>query len=215
MTNRGLISLFLAFASFLTLPAEAQGTGDVDSILERIQKKYTGSPSCRMAFVQTYTPSGFGPTAPETGRVILQPPDSIRFDYDGADGKVFTFDGKAARQFVAKDKQLVLRTLSVEERNRLPLLFLVQPEKVKAQFQIKGSKSGEGFDELLLTPKSATEPREITLAVSRDGEVKRLVILDGGGNKTAFVFTSFEGGKRRAAAEFSLLPPPGTKIITE
>ena len=60
-------------------------------------------------FVQTYAPAGFAPTAPETGKLVLQAPDRVRFDYDGTEGKVFTFDGTAGRQYVAADRQLVVQ----------------------------------------------------------------------------------------------------------
>ncbi len=84
--------------------------------------------------MQTYAPSGFAETAPETGRLILQAPDRVRFDYDGPEGKVFTFDGKAGRQFVAADRQLVVRTLSPAEIARLPLVFLESTESLLARY---------------------------------------------------------------------------------
>jgi outer membrane lipoprotein-sorting protein len=195
------------------LAAQAQGPLSPTSMLERVQKKYSTSPSVRVTFVQTYAPAGFGETAPETGSLILQAPESLRFEYDGPEGKVFTFDGKAGRQYVARDKQMVVKGLSAEERARLPLLFLKEPAQVTAQFDIKVSEAPTGAVEMALNPKTGREPGQITVTASRDGELKRLVILDVSGNRTTFTFTKFEAGKKRPAADFTLTPPAGTKIV--
>ena len=88
---------------------------DPGAILEAVRKAYTSSPSFTTDFVQTYAPAGFSAAAPETGRVTLQAPDRIRFDYDGPEGKLFTFDGKAARQYVAADRQMIVKTLSASD----------------------------------------------------------------------------------------------------
>ena len=98
-------------------------------------------------FVQTYAPAGFPAATPEAGRVTLQAPDQIRFDYDGPEGKLFTFDGKAARQFVAADRQMIVKTLRPEERERLPLLFLESPETVLRRYTVTAADAGNGLVE--------------------------------------------------------------------
>ena len=165
--------------------------------------------------MQTYAPAGFAESSPETGRLILQAPDRVRFDYDGPEGKVFTFDGKAGRQFVAADRQLVLRTLSPEERARLPLLFLESPESLLARYAARAAVRDTGLTELTLTPRTGGEPKSITLLSAASGEVKRLVLVDAAGNRTTFTFTQKVPGPRRPDSDFALVAPEGTKILTE
>jgi outer membrane lipoprotein carrier protein len=166
-------------------------------------------------FVQTYAPAGFAETSPETGRLVLQAPDRVRFDYDGPDGKVFTFDGKAARQFVAGDRQLIVRTLKPEERARLPLLFLESPEALLGRFDARAAATDTGLTELVLTPRSGGDPKSVTLLAAPTGDVKRLVLVDAAGNRTTFTFTQRLSGPRRPDTDFALVPPQGTKILSE
>ncbi len=188
---------------------------DARAVLASIQKAYSSSPSVHSTFVQTYAPAGFAETAPETGRLILQSPDRVRFDYDGPEGKVFTFDGKAARQYVAADRQLVLRSLKPEERARLPLVFLESPEVLLERYTARAVPSGTGLVELTLTPRAGADPKSLTLLASPAGDVKRLILVDAAGNRTSFTFTQKMSGPKSPDSDFALAPPAGTKILSE
>jgi outer membrane lipoprotein-sorting protein len=196
-------------------PATAAPASDAASLLARVQQTYTKSPSFAMTFVQTYTPAGFTAASPETGRLTLQAPDLIRFDYDGQDGKVFTFDGTAARQLVARDKQLIVKKLAPEEKARLPLLFLESPETLLGRYAAAASPKDNGLFEIALTPREGGEPRSLALLVDGTGEVKRLDVVDSGDNRTTFTFTRRNAGRKLPATEFALVPPPGTKVLSE
>jgi outer membrane lipoprotein-sorting protein len=188
---------------------------DARAVLASVRKAYSSSPSISCTFVQTYAPAGFAETAPETGRLILQAPDRVRFDYDGPEGKVFTFDGKAARQFVAADRQLVVRALRPEERARLPLVFLESPEALLARFAARSAATDTGLTELTLTPRAGGDPKSVTLLAAASGDVKRLILVDGAGNRTAFTFTQKMSGPKHPDSDFALVPPEGTKTLSE
>lgn len=202
-----------AFSERPAQPADAPSP-DAGAVLARVQKAYSSAPSFSASFTQTYAPSGFEPTAPETGRLTLQAPDQVRFDYDGPEGKLFTFDGKAARQYVLADKQMIARTLRPEERERLPLLFLESPDTVLRRYTVTAGDSGGGLVELTLSPKAGNGPSRILLSVEASGEVKRLVVIDAAGNRTTFAFSDKEAGLRRPASDFTLKPPAGTKVLS-
>jgi len=204
-----LLTLLLAAAS-----ARAQAPSAAD-LLAKIKEAYGASPSVGLTFVQTYTPAGFAAASPETGRLVLQAPEQVRFEYDGPDGKLFTFDGSSARQYVAADKQLVVKTLSPAERSRLPIVFLESPEKLLARYDGKTRPGPNGLVELVLTPKTEGDPKSLTLLTSAAGEVKRLSVLDAGGNDTVFTFTQKTPGKKRPATDFTLVPPAGTNVVTQ
>jgi outer membrane lipoprotein-sorting protein len=210
--------LSLLFFTFEARPAERAGNltqDEIRSVIASIKRAYTLAPSFTTDFVQTYTPSGFAAAAPETGHVTLQSPDEIRFDYDGSEGKVFTFDGEAARQYVAADRQMIVRTLGRGERERLPLLFFESPDSVLKRYDASASGTGNGLVELTLTPKAGGEPARIALTVNSEGDVARLVVTDTAGNRTSFTFSGKKAGGRRPASEFALKPPAGTRVITQ
>jgi outer membrane lipoprotein-sorting protein len=202
-----LLPLLLAAQTLVT-------SGDPADLLARIRKTYATSPSVTAAFVETYAPAGFSSASPETGHVVIQPPDHVRFDYDGTEGKVFTFDGKAGRQYVEADKQLVVKTLSPGERERLPIVFLETPEELLSRYTATVKPALAGVDELTLAPKEEGLAT-LELLVTPTGEVKRLAVIDAAGNRTTFTFTQLAPGARRPEHDFALVPPKGTKVITD
>jgi len=215
-----LLSCLFAFEARPAQPAAAASPSAAASpgaraLLASIRKAYSSAPSVSCTFVQTYAPAGFAETAPETGQLVLQAPDRVRFDYDGPEGKVFTFDGKAGRQYVAADRQLVVRILKPEERARLPLVFLESTEALLARYAARAVTTETGLVELTLTPRAGADPKSLTLLAATSGDVKRLILVDAAGNRTAFTFTQKMAGPKRPDSDFALAPPPNTKILSE
>ena len=205
--------MLVALALF-TFEAESSSSSSV--ILAKIRAAYGTPGSVACTFVQTYAPAGFAETAPETGKLVLQAPDRVRFDYDGPEGKVFTFDGTAARQYVAADRQLVVKKLAPGDRERLPIVFLESAEALLARYDAAEKAVDNGLVEVVLTPKKPGSLKSASLlALAATGEVKRLVLLDAAGNRTTFTFTQKLPGAKRPDSDFALAPPEGTKILTE
>ncbi|HQQ77499.1 MAG TPA: outer membrane lipoprotein carrier protein LolA [Thermoanaerobaculia bacterium] len=184
--------------------------------LSKIRAAYATPGSVACTFVQTYAPAGFAETAPETGKLVLQAPDRVRFDYDGPEGKVFTFDGTAGRQYVAADRQLVVRKLAPADRERLPIVFLESTEALLARYDAAETPAENGLVEIVLSPKKPGGLRSVSLlAAAASGEVKRLVLVDNAGNRTTFTFMQKIPGAKRPDSDFALSAPEGTKILTE
>lgn len=216
--HRGVLFVLLAglsAGSSILAARSAAPVSDARDLLARMRHTYTEHPSVTTSFVQTYAPAGFAETSPEVGRMTLQAPAQIRFDYDGEDGKLFTFDGQNARQYVAADKQVIVKSLTEGDRARLPLVFFDSPENVLKKFDATFKAAQNGLFEVVLSPKVEGGPKNLTLLATGSGEVKRLTIVDDGGNRTTFSFTQFKGGARRPASDFAFVPPAGTKVITE
>lgn len=206
----------LAAALFLAPAPRATGESpDAPAVLRSIVNAYTAKPAYSMTFVQSYAPAGFPDATPETGTLTIQAPASLRFDYDGPEGKVYTFDGRAARQYVAADKQIVLKTLTAAEKARLPLLFLQPPAEILGRFAAEAKTADNGLVELALTPRSEADLKSVSALATPTGELKRLVFVDGEGNRTTFTFTNLSPRKKRPAPDFALVPPKGTRVVGE
>lgn len=204
-------------ALLLLAPALAAGAAEPDApaLLGAIVSAYHAKPAFQMTFVQSYAPAGFPDAAPETGTLTIQAPASLRFDYDGDEGKVYTFDGRAARQYVAADRQIVLKTLTAAEKSRLPLLFLQPASEVLDRFTAVAKPAGNGLVELTLLPRAEGDLKSVSAVATPAGEVKRLVVLDGEGNRTTFTFTNLSARRKRPATDFALVPPKGTRVVGE
>jgi outer membrane lipoprotein carrier protein len=207
----GGLAALAALACLFAIEAESSS-----SILAKIRAAYATAGSVSCTFVQTYAPAGFAATSPETGKLVLQAPDRVRFDYDGPEGKVFTFDGTSGRQYVAADRQLVVKRLAPGDRERLPIVFLESTEALLARYDAAETPAENGLVEVVLTPKKPGALKSASLlTLAATGEVKRLVLLDAAGNRTTFSFTQKIPGARRPDADFALSPPEGTKVLTE
>jgi outer membrane lipoprotein carrier protein len=166
-------------------------------------------------FIQTYTPSGFATAQRESGTVSIQAPERVRFDYTAPEKKVFTYDAGEGRFFSPADRQLTVRRLSEEEKARLPVVFLRKPQDLAGQYEISVDP-GEAATgtRLLLTPRVARpELAWLRLVVEPDGSVRTLSYQDSAGNRTEFRFEAWRRRKARAAADFRITGPPGTRIV--
>ena len=75
--------------------------------------------------------------------------------------------------------------------------------------------AGSGLVDLVLTPRADADLKSVAVLATPAGEVKRLVVLDGEGNRTTFTFTNRTPRKKRPASDFALVPPKGTRVVGE
>ncbi len=209
----GLAGFAALAAPALPSRAAEPAPPEAAALLRSIVATYTGKPAFRMTFVQSYAPSGFPDASPETGTLTIQAPHFLRFDYDGPEGKLYTFDGRTAHQYVAADRQVMRKTLTAAEKERLPLLFLKPPAEVLDRFAAVVKPDGKGLLELTLTPRGESELKSVSALAAPSGELKRLVVLDAEENRTTFTFTKMEPAKKRPLSDFDLVPPKGTRVV--
>ena len=167
------------------------------------------------SFTQIYTPSGFATARRESGTMVIQVPQRVRFDYTAPEKKIFTYDAGEGRFFSPEDKQLTVRRLSEEEKARLPIVFLTQPADLGKQYEIT-LEPGEAASptRLLLTPRvPRPELAWLRLAIDGNGNVGGLSYQDSAGNRTEFRFEGWRVEKARPAADFRITGPPGTRIV--
>jgi outer membrane lipoprotein carrier protein len=167
------------------------------------------------SFTQIYTPSGFATARRESGTMVIQAPQRVRFDYTAPEKKMFTYDAGEGRFFSPEDKQLTVRRLSEEEKARLPIVFLTQPADLGKQYEIT-LEPGEAASStrLLLTPRvPRPELAWLRLAIDGSGNVGGLSYQDSAGNRTEFRFEGWRVEKSRPAGDFRITGPPGTRIV--
>lgn len=196
-------------------PTPGSAPSTASEALGRAVARYSDGSSHSSPFVQTFTPSGFARARRESGTVSIQAPERVRFDYTSPEKKVFSYDAGEGRFFSPADRQLTVRRLSEEEKSRLPVVFLRKPQDVASQYEISvdSNEAGAGT-RLLLTPRGARpELAWLRLAIAPDGGVRTLSYQDAAGNRTEFRFEAWRRGRARAAADFRITGPPGTRIV--
>jgi len=180
--------------------------------LARAARYFRDGKSHRAAFVQTFTPAGFTKARRETGEIVVQAPENLRFDYESPK-KTFTFDGKVARFFAPADRQMTVRALSEDDRAQLPLIFLQTADELRKRntLDLEGRPGGAS---ILVTPRSPdSEVSWIRLALAADGSPAALSFQSAAGDRTEFRFEGFRTEPPLDASAFAIHPPAGTRII--
>ena len=203
-----LPSLSAARADDAGLPPEAKAA------LERAVARYGPGAAYASGFVQTYTPAGFSNARRESGTVWIQAPQRLRFEYAAPQSKTFTYDAGEGRFYSPEDKQLTVKKLSPEERDRLPIAFLSDPGELSRAYAITAEPADGGFERLLLTPRAKRpELAWLRLTIASDGSLEELAYEDEGGNRTDFRFGPWRSEKARPAEDFRVTGPRGTRVV--
>jgi len=208
--------LFLfALLPLMATPTPApKSSSDAASVFARVSARYGDGAAHAASFTQTYTPAGFATARRETGTMTIQAPQRLRFDYSGAEKKVFTYDAGEGRLFTPEDRQLTIRKLSLEDRSRLPIVFLTDPSELDRQYAIAFEPSDTGGTRVLLTPRA---PRPdlawLRIASGADDNLRTLAYEDSSGSRSEFRFEAWRREKARAASDYRITGPPGTRIL--
>jgi outer membrane lipoprotein carrier protein len=202
-----------ALTAAVLMSATLASGSDAADELARGAAYFRDARAHRASFTQTFTPAGFSRSRSESGTVVLQRPDSLRFDYAAPTKKTFAFDGETARFYVPRDRQMTQRTLTPEDRAELPLVFLDDPAKLEKSYTISLESRTDGAD-LLLRPRSTnSEISWLRLEIRPDGAPKAISYANAAGDRTVIEFGPFETLSPMPSGEFRIKPPPGTRIV--
>lgn len=153
----------------------------------------------------------------ETGRLRVERPGRMRWDYDEPDPKVALLVGEATFLYLPEDRQLVLGKLSEADRV-LPELLAGRrrlEEAFRATRVDSARKGGTGAWRLELEPRQPVAGIEaVVLAVDpRDFRILSADVLDGAGGRTEFTFRCSARNRPVDPGLFQFTPPPGTDVV--
>lgn len=197
-------------AAFLL--AGAAAAADPAAELARAARYFRDGKAHAASFTQTFTPAGFTKSRRETGVLVVQAPENLRFDYESPK-KTFTFDGKVARFYSPADRQMTVRELTEDDRAQLPLIFLEDADELRKRNTLDVEEKPQGAS-VLVTPKDpASEVSWVRLGLAADGSPASLSFQSSAGDRTEFRFERFRTEAARDASAFDIHPPAGTRII--
>jgi outer membrane lipoprotein carrier protein len=223
LVSLGLGAAFAARADFtesgsaLAAPRRADVPADARSTAAAVQAFYDQTDSLEARFVQTHHHRIYARTQRSTGRIVLDKPGRLRFDYD--DGKVFLSDG---RHFVAYEPgdagepgQFVKTEVGASEVPSA-FAFLTGDTRV-ADYRTRlldARRYGWSGRVLELVPR-ARDPQMKRLVLFLDpalpGVVHRLRVEDHEGNTNQFSLRDVRYDRPVEATRFQFSPPPGSR----
>jgi outer membrane lipoprotein-sorting protein len=207
MTRNTLLAL-LATLAVAAAPLRGQDAADPWGVLSGVRKSLVEAGATAASFTQVYVPAGFTSGETESGRLSLQLPDCLRWDYQDPYPKGFLLCGEVVHTWNLADK--AGRRYRIN-RNREPGLdlLLLGVEDLKQRYGATAAAGAGGRIEVTLAPKGKSgELAQATLSV--DPKSRRLVgvsYLDREGNRTRFDIKAYAALPRQG--QFS--PPQGIR----
>ncbi len=207
-SRRGTALLLLA------APLAALGADEGDA-WARLQRWLAGTRDLEARFSQTLVSGALGPGPVESGRLYLERPGRMRWDYERPERKVALVIGERTRFYVAADRQLYEGTLDATEAALVELLS--SGRSLDAQYEARPAEpSGAGQVALRLVPRTPSSLGELTVFTRPPDHALRAVELqDGAGNTIRYEFEVVRRNHGLDPRRFDFRPPPGTEIVAQ
>ena len=209
---------YLALVWICMISASIQSqTPDLNTLLDKIQQTYERTKALTANFDQVATLTSLNRQQTSSGRVYIEKPHSIRWEYTQPDTQTILYDGTTLRIYTPKRHQLLQSVVDENNRTNVALLFLAGVGKLRESFAVTLLSSPEPqFAYLLLMPRSSQAGfSELHIAVNTQSYlVEKLLIHDSIGNLTEIRLSSLESPTALPAETFELVIPPDTEILT-
>lgn len=219
-----LLTLLLLGPSLVPSPVVSASTPSLTSqqeelyeLIGRIEKRYGRMRGLAADFEQTYTGAG-SRTRRESGRVVLQRPRMMRWEYDPKPGKLFIVNGREVWFYVPADREATRADARSVSDARFPFLFLLGNRDLRRLFRsisLADRQDGAqpGARTLRLIPRAdAKGLREIFLEVFTDGRVSKIRIVDEGGAVSEVALSNVRENYVAPSGAFEFRPPPGVSV---
>jgi len=204
--------LLLFFICTLALYAQ-----NADEVAKNTETRLRSLNSLQAQFVQTYYSSSVSAPLVERGRLYIQKPGWMRWDYTDPEIKTFLIKKSLYQEYYPEDKQLVQKTLSEEEGEVDVLGLLTGTRSIQDHYAVESISfptENKNVQQLKLTPKGNDPETYILLEVdARSWLVLRAVSFDWAGNKQEFQFSQIEIDVSLPRDIFELKLPPDVDII--
>jgi outer membrane lipoprotein carrier protein len=161
-------------------------------------------------FVQTLRSGALGTGLSESGRLWIERPGRMRWDYEDPERKVALVNGEHTALYLEAEKQWIRGRLG-EESGLLPAL-LAGNRPLSELF----TASDAGGSRVRLRPRESDGGtlEEIVLEIRPDtGAIDGAEILDAAGNRTAYRFEGWKRNRKLPDGVFAFEPPPGTEFV--
>lgn len=184
----------------------------------KVQGLYDKTTTFQSPFTQEFTATLHNKKVRSTGTVTFAKPGKMLFDYKDPAGNRVVSDGAILRVYDASAKQMYEQAVD-KAQYASALGFLVGGAKLQDTFRFQSfdgaTMSFPGGSVLVGTPmKDMPSVKKLLLYVDdATSQVRRVLVVDGQGNKNRFDFTAPRVNEPVAEDAFRFTPPPGTNLV--
>lgn len=208
-----------AHSSYAQAPAAAPASAvDVAQLVGKVQTFYDKTTSFKSDFKQEYYVKVHDKRIRSNGRVVFSKPGKMDWVYDDPKDNRVVSDGALVKVYEASNHQMFEQHM---DKSQYPaaLAFLTGQGKLTDTFNFdlfKGeSMNFPGGLVLFGTPKVPTPAYQKVLFYvdAQTSQVRRVMIVDGQGNKNRFDFNNPRVNEPVNHQQFVFTPPPGTSVV--
>src|SRR5579859_7659864 len=196
----------------------AASAPSAEQAVQSVQAFYDKSTTFKSDFEQKFWVKAYNREKRSSGHVTFAKPGKMEWVYvDPKDNRVVS-DGKIIRVYEASNKQMFEQPVDTTQYPAA-LSFLTGTGKLSDAFDFELLSGNEmkfpGGYVLKGTPKQPTAAYSMVLFYVDAGtsQVRRVMVIDGQGNRNRFDFVSPRVNEPVAATQFTFTPPPGTSIV--
>jgi len=208
--------LFVFLGWILCYPSHSSAL-ELDVLIDRIQERYDYTHALTADFVQVATLTSIDRQQRSAGRVYIEKPHYIRWEYIQPDSQTILYDGKILRIYTPKQRQVLQSTIEEEDRGNVALLFLAGVGKLHETFIISplSSQDAKVMSLRLLPRSSQASFMELHILVNLESYfVEQLSIYDTIGNLSEVRLDSLKVHPELPPQTFELILPPNTEVLT-
>jgi outer membrane lipoprotein carrier protein len=215
------LACVLVFAVLMCVGASAQTALRDDTerttnqLIERIEARYGRMRGLAAEFEQKYNAPGMRERR-ERGRLVLQRPRRMRWEYDPKPGKLFIVNGRDVWLYIPADREATRADLNSVSDARFPFLFLLGQTNLRREFRsitLMDSNPQAETRTLRLVPRSASAGlREIFLEVYPDGRIMKVTLVEMAGASSEVTLSNVRENFIAPADAFEFRPPPGVTV---
>jgi outer membrane lipoprotein carrier protein len=204
-------ALLLALA--LAAPAQEHAV-DGRAVAARVQRFYQRASDFVARFDQTSTYPTFGNVKKASGKLYLQKPDLLRWEYD--DGRLIVIDGKALWTWNGEDNEATVKRGFGAQEVPPEFAFLFGKGTLLDRFTVRAIPHPEGLPDgsaIELVPKKASaDVQKLVLVAAPDGRVRASVVTNSQGDTNQLVFNDLRTNVKLQDALFRFEPPKGAHV---
>jgi outer membrane lipoprotein carrier protein len=206
---------FQNFYAALSHQAQQQQS-EADNLIKLIETRYGRMRGLAADFEQTYSGPGVRGRR-ESGRLFLERPRRMRWEYDPKPGKLFIVNGREVWFYVPADREATHADASQVSDARFPFLFLLGNTNLRRAFRsitlVEQDSASPDARMLRLYPRASINGlRELYLEVLMDGRISRIKIVDEAGATSEVSLTNVRENYNAPPEAFQFRPPPGVTL---
>jgi len=217
----GLLALCVPMIS-TDAPAQAAATAlpaaQAQAVLGKVQTFYDKTTSFTSDFTQEFFVKSHNVKKQSKGKVTFAKPGKMHWEYSEPKDNRVVSDGAILKVYEAANKQMFEQNV---DKSQYPaaLSFLVGGGKLSDTFTFElyeGAAMNFGGGQVLVgSPKTPSPAYQKVLFYvdSATSQVRRVLIVDGQGNRNRFDFDNPKVNEAIPADRFKFVPPPGTSVV--